>query len=224
MNSFVIKISFKSSIFGRMNYPSKILERAVEEMSNLPGIGKRTALRLILHMLHRPKEQTENLAEALKNLVNQVQYCKNCHSISDSELCEVCSNPFRNHSIICVVEDIRDVMAIENTGQYKGVYHVLGGKISPMDGIGPAQLQIESLLKRIQNELNLEVIFALSSTMEGDTTAFYLYKILNGFEVRFSTIARGLGIGDELEYADEATLVRSLQNRIPYESTALKST
>ncbi|MDD3771281.1 MAG: recombination mediator RecR [Weeksellaceae bacterium] len=207
-----------------MNYPSKILERAVEEMSNLPGIGKRTALRLILHMLHRPKEQTENLAEALKNLVNQVQYCKNCHSISDSELCEVCSNPFRNHSIICVVEDIRDVMAIENTGQYKGVYHVLGGKISPMDGIGPAQLQIESLLKRIQNELNLEVIFALSSTMEGDTTAFYLYKILNGFEVRFSTIARGLGIGDELEYADEATLVRSLQNRIPYESTALKST
>lgn len=207
-----------------MNYPSKILEHAVNEMSNLPGIGKRTALRLILHMLQRPKVQTENLADALKKIVNEIKYCGNCHSISDLDLCEVCSNPLRNQSVICIVEDIRDVMAIENTGQYKGVYHVLGGRISPMDGVGPGQLQIESLLRRIQDKSSIEIIFALSSTMEGDTTSFYLYKVLKGFDVQFSTIARGLGIGDELEYVDEATLVRSIQNRIPYESSSLKST
>lgn len=199
-----------------MNYPSKVLERAVEEMSNLPGVGKRTALRLVLHMLHRPASQTENLADALKHLVQDIEYCEKCHTISDAPICQICANPLRDTSLICVVEDVRDVMAIENTGQYKGVYHVLGGRISPMDGIGPGQLYIDSLLKRIENESIAEIIFALSSTMEGDTTAFYLYKVLKNTPVNFSTIARGIGVGDELEYADEATLVRSIQNRIPY--------
>lgn len=201
-----------------MNYPSKVLERAVEEMSNLPGIGKRTALRLVLHMLNRPAFQTEKLSEALAHLVNDIQYCEKCNTISDQHICQICTNPLRDLSVICVVEDVRDVMAIENTGQFRGVYHVLGGRISPMDGIGPAQLKIESLIKRIENDSVSELIFALSSTMEGDTTAFYLYKVLKDFPVRFSTIARGIGVGDELEYADEATLVRSLQNRIPYEN------
>lgn len=205
-----------------MNYPSKVLERAVEEMSNLPGIGKRTALRLVLHMLNRPDTQTENLADALQHLVRDIQYCEKCHTISDALVCQICSNPLRDDSIVCVVEDVRDVMAIENTGQYKGVFHVLGGRISPMDGIGPGQLHIQSLVKRIESENIKEVIFALSSTMEGDTTSFYLYKVLKNFDVQFSTIARGIGVGDELEYADEATLVRSLQNRIPYVESSSK--
>ncbi len=205
-----------------MNYPSKVLERAVEEMSNLPGIGKRTALRLVLHMLNRPVSQTENLAEALQQLVQDIQYCEKCHTISDAQICQICANPLRDTSVICIVEDVRDVMAIENTGQYKGVYHVLGGRISPMDGIGPGQLQIESLLNRIKNESVEELIFALSSTMEGDTTAFYLYKVLKDVPIQFSTIARGIGVGDELEYADEATLIRSIQNRIPYVESTLK--
>lgn len=199
-----------------MNYPSKLLERAVDEMSKLPGIGKRTALRLVLHLLDRPEGQTENLADALKKLVKEIQYCEKCHNISDVPICEICANPLRESTIVCVVEDVRDVMAIENTGQFRGVYHVLGGRISPMDGIGPGQLQIESLIKRVEQGGVEEVIFALSSTMEGDTTAFYLYKVLKQFTVQFSTIARGIGVGDELEYADEATLVRSIQNRIPY--------
>jgi len=205
-----------------MNYPSKVLERAVEEMSGLPGIGKRTALRLVLHMLHRPASQTENLSDALRHLVNDIQYCEKCHTISDAHICQICSNQLRDSSVICIVEDVRDVMAIENTGQYRGIYHVLGGKISPMDGIGPGQLQINSLLKRIENEPVDELIFALSSTLEGDTTAFYLYKILKDFPVRFSSIARGIGVGDELEYADEATLVRSIQNRVPYVESTMK--
>lgn len=205
-----------------MNYPSKVLERAVEEMAHLPGIGKRTALRLVLHMLNRPSSQTENLAEALQHLVQDIRYCEKCHTISDLSICQICANPHRDTSVICVVEDVRDVMAIENTGQFKGVYHVLGGRISPMDGIGPGQLQIESLLHRLENESVDELIFALSSTMEGDTTAFYLYKVLKDFSVKFSTIARGIGVGDELEYADEATLVRSIQNRIPYVESTLK--
>jgi len=199
-----------------MNYPSKVLERAVEEMSNLPGIGKRTALRLVLHMLNRPKSQTTALSEALSHLVDDVKYCQHCHTISDEEVCEICSNPLRDESTICVVEDVRDVMAIENTGQFKGQYHVLGGKISPMEGIGPGQLNIQTLIDRVQNESVKEIIFALSSTMEGDTTVFYLYRQLKNTEIIFSTIARGLGVGDELEYADEATLVRSIQHRIPY--------
>ncbi len=199
-----------------MNYPSKVLEKAVDEMSNLPGIGKRTALRLVLHMLDRPKSQTIALSEALSNLVDQVNYCQHCHTISDEEICEICSNPMRDETLICVVEDVRDVMAIENTGQFKGKYHVLGGKISPMEGIGPSQLNIQSLIDRVKSEEVKEIIFALSSTMEGDTTVFYIYKQMKELELVFSTIARGLGVGDELEYADEATLVRSIQHRVPY--------
>ena len=199
-----------------MNYPSKVLERAVEEMANLPGIGKRTALRLVLHMLNRPKSQTVALAEALDNLVDEVKYCKKCHTISDHDVCEICINPLREQDLVCVVEDVRDVMAIENTGQFKGTYHVLGGKISPMEGVGPGQLNISSLIERAKNGEIREVIFALSSTMEGDTTVFYLYRQLKDYAIQFSTIARGLGVGDELEYADEATLVRSIQYRVPY--------
>lgn len=199
-----------------MNYPSKVLERAVEEMANLPGIGKRTALRLVLHMLNRPKSQTVALAEALDNLVDEVKYCQKCHTISDHDVCEICINPLRELDLVCVVEDVRDVMAIENTGQFKGTYHVLGGKISPMEGVGPGQLNISSLIERAKNGEIKEIIFALSSTMEGDTTVFYLYRQLKDYAIQFSTIARGLGVGDELEYADEATLVRSIQYRVPY--------
>lgn len=204
-----------------MNYPSKILERAVEEMSSLPGIGKRTALRLILHMLHRPADQTVRLADAIKKLVEEINYCQKCHNISDTAICSICSNPRRNSSLICVVEDVRDVMAIEGTGQYRGLYHVLGGKISPLEGMGPEELNIGSLLNRVENENIEEIIFALSSTIEGDTTAFYLYKVLNGSSVQFSTIARGIGVGDELEYTDDATLIRSIQNRIPFEQSTM---
>lgn len=191
-------------------------------MASLPGIGRRTALRLVLHMLSRPASQTENLAESLENLVHEIKFCEKCHMISDEIVCQICSNPHRDTSVICVVEDVRDVMAIENTGQYRGLFHVLGGRISPIDGIGPAQLNIESLSKRIKEEEINEVIFALSSTMEGDTTSFYLYKILRDSGVKLSVIARGIGVGDELEYADEATLVRSIQNRIPYAESTLK--
>ena len=216
-------LSFKNTTFGRMNYPSKILEKAVDEMSNLPGIGRRTALRLVLHMLSRPAIQTENLSKSLEKLVQEVKFCEKCHMISDEIVCQICSNPHRDGSVVCVVEDVRDVMAIENTGQFRGLYHVLGGRISPIDGIGPGQLHIESLLKRIEEQEISEIIFALSSTMEGDTTAFYLYKLLKKSELNISVIARGIGVGDELEYADEATLVRSIQNRIPYAESTLKS-
>lgn len=200
-----------------MEFSSKLLEKAVQEISQLPGIGKRTALRLVLHLLKQPKEQTETLAKALLELTHKINYCKKCHTISDNELCEVCSNPSRNHQIICVVEDIRDVMAIENTDQFKGVYHVLGGKISPIDGIGPGQLTINSLIERVKSENISEIIFALSPTMEGDTTNFYIYKQLKDYNLVFSTIARGISVGDELEYADEVTLGRSIQKRIPFE-------
>ena len=199
-----------------MNYPSKVLEKAVDEMSNLPGIGKRTALRLVLHMLNRPKSQTVALSEALSHLMEDVKYCQHCHTISDQDVCEICNNPLRDESLICVVEDVRDVMAIENTGQFKGKYHVLGGKISPMEGIGPGQLNIQTLIDRVKTDEVKEIIFAVSSTMEGDTTVFYLYRQMKNVELIFSTIARGLGVGDELEYADEATLVRSIQYRVPY--------
>ena len=186
-----------------MNYPSKVLERAVDEMANLPGIGRRTALRLVLHMLNRPKSQTTALAEALEELVEEIKFCKKCHTISDTAICDICNNSLREQDLVCVVEDVRDVMAIENTGQYKGTYHVLGGKISPMEGIGPSQLNISTLVERAKNGEIKELILALSSTMEGDTTVFYLYRQLKDFDIQFSTIARGLGVGDELEYADE---------------------
>ena len=205
-----------------MEFSSKLLENAVNEMSQLPGIGKRTALRLVLHMLRQPKEQTGRLVKSLHHLREEIQFCENCHNISDVSRCEICSNPLRDGSIICVVEDIRDVMAIENTSQFRGQYHVLGGKISPMDGIGPSDLNIPTLVNKVQSGDVKELIFALSSTMEGDTTNFYIFKQLEGCEVAITTIARGISVGDELEYADEITLGRSILNRIPFESS-LKS-
>lgn len=205
-----------------MEFSSKLLERAVNEMSQLPGIGKRTALRLVLHMLRQPKEQTVALAEALQTMRNDIKFCKSCHNISDVDTCDICSNPNRNNAIICVVEDVRDVMAIENTSSFKGLYHVLGGKISPMDGVGPHDLNIESLVEKVKLGKVKELIFALSSTMEGDTTNFYIYRKIQDYHVLTSTIARGISVGDELEYADEITLGRSIINRIPFEAT-LKS-
>ena len=202
-----------------MEFSSKLLENAVYEMSQLPGIGKRTALRLVLHLLKQPKEQTTRLAEALVGLKNKVKFCKSCHNISDTELCEICSNPRRDESIVCVVEDIRDVMAIENTSQFKGLYHVLGGKISPMEGVGPQDLTIKPLIDKAKEGKIKELIFALSSTMEGDTTNFYIYKQLEDLDIKTSTIARGIAVGDELEYADEVTLGRSILNRIPFENS-----
>lgn len=202
-----------------MEYSSKLLENAVYEMSQLPGIGKRTALRLVLHLLKQPEERTAFLAGSLLKLREEVNFCSSCYNISDTVLCEICANTKRDKSLVCVVEDIRDVMAIENTSQYQGLYHVLGGKISPMEGIGPQDLNIVSLVKRVKSGEVKELIFALSSTMEGDTTNFYIYKQLEGLEIATSTIARGIAVGDELEYADEVTLGRSILNRVPFESS-----
>jgi recombination protein RecR len=202
-----------------MEFSSKLLEKAVNEMAQLPGIGKRTALRLVLHLLKQPSEQTHYLTEALTILRNDIKLCVSCHNISDVDICEICNNPKRNHKLICVVEDVRDVMAIENTNQFKGIYHVLGGKISPIDGIGPSQLNISTLVEKVRNENIEELIFALSSTMEGDTTNFYIFKQIKQFEVKTSTIARGIAVGDELEFADEVTLGRSILNRVPFEKS-----
>ncbi len=202
-----------------MNFSSKLLEQAVAEMSQLPGVGKRTALRLVLHLLKQPEAQTEQFTKALLDLRSNIKLCRNCHNISDTEICEICANPNRIQEIVCVVEDIRDVMAIENTAQYRGLYHVLGGKISPMDGIGPSQLNIRSLIEKVKQGEVEEIIFALSSTLEGDTTNFYIFKQLDGIKVKTSTIARGISVGDELEYADEVTLGRSITNRVPFENS-----
>ncbi|QIE59007.1 recombination protein RecR [Rasiella rasia] len=205
-----------------MEFSSKLLENAVNEMSQLPGIGKRTALRLVLHLLKQSENQTVTLAESLRKMREEVNFCSNCHNISDTKLCEICANPNRNEALVCVVEDIRDVMAIENTSQYKGHYHVLGGKISPMDGVGPGELTIQSLIDKVKNGRVEELIFALSSTMEGDTTNFYIFKQIESFNIKTTTIARGISVGDELEYADEVTLGRSIVHRIPFE-TSLKN-
>ncbi|MGB1284196.1 MAG: recombination mediator RecR [Polaribacter sp.] len=202
-----------------MDFSSKLLENAVHEVSLLPGIGKRTALRLVLHLLKQPLENTTYLSEALLHVRNDIKSCESCHNISDTILCDICNNPKRNSQIICVVEDIRDVMAIESTSQFNGLYHVLGGKISPIEGIGPQNLQIDSLLHKVSEGKVKELIFALSSTMEGDTTNFYIYKQLEKYNIITSTIARGISIGDELEYADEVTLGRSIVNRIPFEQS-----
>ena len=202
-----------------MNFSSKLLENAVNEMSQLPGIGKRTALRLVLFLLQQPNSQTKELSDSLNKLIENVILCKNCHNISDSELCEICSNNKRNKSIICVVEDIRDVMAIESTGQFNGVYHVLGGKISPIEGVGPNQLNIPSLIEKVNSNDISELIFALSATMEGDTTNFYIYKQLEKSKINITTIARGVSVGNELEFTDEVTLGRSIIKRIPFENS-----
>jgi len=202
-----------------MNFSSRKIELAVEEISRLPGIGKKTALRLALHLLRRPSSQTESLSAALLDLRNNTTFCSECHTISDTEICSICSSPKRDKSIVCIVEDVRDVMAIENTGGYSGVYHVLGGLISPMDGIGPSDLTIDALIDKIKTGEVKEVVFALNTTMEGDTTNFYLYRKIKDFGASLTTIARGIAVGDELEFADEVTLGRSIQHRIPYEQS-----
>ncbi|HEC41981.1 MAG TPA: recombination protein RecR [Bacteroides sp.] len=201
------------------NYPSKLLEQAVREFASLPGIGNKTALRLVLHLLKQEQEDVETFGNAMIKLKRNIHHCKTCKNISDTETCQICANPKRDSSLVCVVENIRDVMSVENTNQYLGLYHVLGGIISPIDGIGPADLTIDSLEQRIKNGSIEEVILALSTTMEGDTTNFYIYKRLKPHAVRVSTLARGVAIGDELEYADEITLGRSIVDRKPFESS-----
>jgi len=200
-----------------MNFSSKLLEQAVAEFGRLPGVGQKTALRLVLHLLKQPEAEVSRFTGALDRLKKEIRYCTTCHNVSDTVVCEICAAHKRDKGLICVVEDTRDVMAIENTDQYQGVYHVLGGLISPMDGIGPSDLQIDSLVARVAAGGVEEVIVALSATMEGDTTIFYLYKKLKDFGVQISTIARGIAFGGELEYVDEVTLGRSIATRVPYE-------
>ena len=199
-------------------YPSQLLERAVEAFSQLPGVGRKTALRLVLHLLRQSTEDVDNFADAIIRVKHDVKYCKVCHNISDNEVCSICSDPRRDGSVVCVVENIQDVMAIENTQQFHGLYHVLGGIISPMDGIGPHDLEIESLVERVEEGTVKEIILALASTMEGDTTNFYISRKLKDTGVKLSVIARGISVGDELEYTDEVTLGRSILNRTPFES------
>lgn len=198
-------------------YPSRLLERSVQEFSKLPGIGRKTALRLVLHMLRQSIEDVEQFAEALTQMKHEVKFCKVCHNISDDDVCPICRDARRDSSTVCVVENIQDVMAIENTQQYHGLYHVLGGIISPMDGIGPADLEIESLVSRVAEDNVKEVILALNPTMEGDTTNFYIFRKLASSDVRISVIARGISVGNELEYTDEVTLGRSILNRTPFD-------
>jgi len=205
-----------------MNFPSKLVENAVNQLSRLPGIGKRSALRLVLHMLKQEKNSVEQFGDSFIQLINRISYCSVCYSISDSDICEICASEKRDKSIICVVEDIRVMMAIENTMQFKGIYHVLGGLISPMDGIGPNNLRIEELIEKIGNNTVKEVIFALSTTMEGDTTNYYLFRRLKDSGVKISSIARGISIGDELEYTDELTLSTAIASRMPYENSLAK--
>jgi recombination protein RecR len=200
-----------------MEFSSKLLQNAVNEVAQLPGIGRRTALRLVLHLMRQPENQTIQLSKSLTEMRSKINFCNSCHNISDHSICEICSNENRNKATICVVEDIRDVLAIESTATFKGIYHVLGGKISPMDGIGPSDLNIQSLVSKVKSGQVNEVIFALGSTMEGDTTNFYIFKQIQSAEIQISTIARGISVGDELEYADEITLGRSITNRIPFE-------
>ena len=202
-----------------MNFPSKLVEAAVNQLASLPGIGKKTALRLVLHLLKKEKIQVEQFGASFINLIQNINYCKDCFSISDLLLCEVCADEKRDKSLVCVVEDIRVMMAIENTMQFKGVYHVLGGLISPIDGIGPAELRIEELVEKVKSGKIKEVIFALSTTMQGDTTNYYLFKRLNEFNIAVSVIARGIAIGDELEYTDEITLASAISSRLPYENS-----
>lgn len=200
-----------------MEYPSKLIENAVNEIAKLPGIGKKTALRMALHLIKENESVTFSLAESLTDLRSKIKYCSHCFNISDEEVCNICTSNRRDQSLICVVEDSRDVLAIENTAQYNGLYHVLGGIISPIDGVGPSELNIDQLIQRIKNKPEVkEIIFALSPTMEGDTTAFYLTKKLNEFNLKVTSIARGIPIGGELEYTDEITLGRSILSRIDY--------
>lgn len=201
------------------NFTSKLLESAVDEFSKLPGIGRKTALRLVLHLLNQDKEDVNHFGETIIKLRNEIKHCTSCNTISDTDICNICSNTSRDSSVICVVENARDVMSVENTHQFNGLYHVLGGIISPMDGIGPNDLKIDSLYKKISEGRVKELILALSTTMEGDTTNFYLFKKFKNYNVKITTLARGVAIGDELEYADEITLGRSIVNRTLFESS-----
>ncbi|MBS1637172.1 MAG: recombination protein RecR [Bacteroidetes bacterium] len=205
-----------------MEFSSKLIEQAVHHFSRLPGVGKKSALRYVLYLIKQQTDEVNDFSDVLRALKQDLKFCKTCHTISDHDICDVCANPLRNHQQVCVVQDYRDVMAIENTGLYKGVYHVLGGLISPMDGIGPANLTIESLVEKVSEGPVQEIILALNATMEGETTCFYIYKKLAGFEVAVSSIARGIAVGDELEYTDEVTLGRSIQNRVPYTNSLVK--
>ncbi|MGL5563933.1 MAG: recombination mediator RecR [Tannerellaceae bacterium] len=197
-------------------YPSVLLENAVNEFANLPGVGKKTALRLALYLLRRDSDFTESFTKALTEFRNDIKYCKVCHNICDDEICPLCLDPLRDSGLLCVVENVKEVMAIENTGQFRGLYHVLGGIISPMEGIGPAELEIESLVERVKSGQVKEIILALSTTMEGDTTNFYIFRRLSGLDIKITVIARGVSIGDEIEYADEITLGRSILNRTSF--------
>ncbi|HET6559461.1 MAG TPA: recombination mediator RecR [Prolixibacteraceae bacterium] len=203
-------------------FPSRLLENAVNEFAKLPGIGRKSALRLVLHMLKQDVHDVEMFANSLIQLRSEIKHCKVCHNISDTEICNICSNPSRNGSFICVVENIKDVMAIENTHQFTGLYHVLGGIISPMDGIGPSDIEVESLVNRVREGTVEEIVLALSTTMEGDTTNFFIYKKLKNLNVKISTLARGVSIGDELEYTDEVTLGRSIVNRMNFEDSIIQ--
>lgn len=206
-----------------MDFPSKLIQDAVEQFSSLPGIGKKTALRLALHLLKQEPEAVNAFGSSFIRLRNEIKYCNNCHNISDKNTCDICASHNRDKSLICVVEDVRDVMAIENTSQFRGVYHILGGIISPMNGIGPNDINVETLVQKVSQGEAREIILALNTTIEGDTTNFYIYKRLKSFNVNISVIARGIAVGDELEYADEVTLGRSILNRTPYETSFAKA-
>ena len=205
-----------------MNFSSKLVENAVNQLSSLPGIGKKSALRLVLHMIKQEKQNINQFGNSFIDLINNINYCSECFSISDNQKCEICSDHKRDKSTICVVEDIRVMMAVESTMQFKGIYHVLGGLISPMDGIGPSDIKVEELIQKVQNSEVKEIIFALSTTMEGDTTNFYLFRRLKDLNITISSIARGISIGDELEYADEITLGTAISSRLPYENSLSK--
>jgi recombination protein RecR len=205
-----------------MNFPSKLVENAVTQLSSLPGIGKKSALRLVLHMIKQDKQNINQFGNSFIDLINNINYCSECFSISDNLKCEICSDHKRDRTIICVVEDIRVMMAVENTMQFKGIYHVLGGLISPMDGVGPTDIKVEELVQKVQSGEVKEIIFALSTTMEGDTTNFYLFRRLKDINIKISSIARGIAIGDELEYTDEITLGTAISSRLPYENSLSK--
>jgi recombination protein RecR len=202
-----------------VEFTSKLIEQAVGHFASLPGVGKKSALRYVLHIIKQDEQDVTQFSEIIKALKHDLKFCKNCHTISDHDICEVCANPARNQQVVCVVQDYRDVMAIENTGLYKGVYHVLGGLISPMEGIGPSNLTIDSLVEKVSRQEVKEIILALNATMEGETTSFFIFKKLAAFNLTLSAIARGIAVGDELEYTDEVTLGRSIVNRIPYNNS-----
>lgn len=205
-----------------MQFPSKLIEDAVNGFATLPGIGKKTALRLVMHLLQKEEKDTQTIADAILKMRHEIKFCKTCHNVSDDDICSICTNSYRDKSVVCIVENFRDIIAIENTRHYNGLYHVLEGLISPMDGIGPEQLNIQTLLTRIKEDEIKEVIMALNPTIDGDTTIFYLSKVLSSYEIKITSIARGIAFGGELEYVDEITLARSIQSRLPYENYMIK--